>query len=51
MYAVHMIEMSESDFKTVLDALRYFHEMTGDDDVEKSLELLEEAQAVMERYA
>jgi len=48
-----MVELSEQDFNTVLDALVFFHTMTGDndEDIDRSLAQLEEALAIMNGYA
>lgn len=52
LYDVPMIEMQDDDFTTVLEALRFFHEMTGDNsDVVESLKKLEKAYKLMESYA
>jgi hypothetical protein len=47
-----MVEMITEDFEKVLEALRFFHEMVGDEnDVELSLVKLEEALEIMESYS
>lgn len=44
------VEITSEDFATVYGAVKYFNEMGGDDDINHSLDLLEEAQKVLEVY-
>lgn len=44
------VNMSDEDFNTVYEAVKYFNEMGGDADINYSLDLLENAQDVLEKY-
>lgn len=44
------VEMTSEDFSTVYGAVKYFNEMGGDANINYSLDLLEQAQKVLELY-
>ena len=44
------VEITSEDFATVYGAVKYFNEMGGDADINHSLDLLEEAQKILELY-
>lgn len=44
------IEIKSEDFATVYAAVKYFNEMGEDADINRSLDLLEEAQRTLELY-
>ena len=42
--------MSDEDFKTVYEAIEFFNEMDENSDINYSLDLLENAQLVLDKY-
>ena len=44
------VNMSDEDFITVYKAIRFFNDMDEDSDINYSLDLLENAQEVLDKY-